>query len=119
MREEDRRELEKDPNGLDQHSPGAKLDAGKLKVGILFEQFPRALKSVCKVATVGAVKYSRGGWQHVENGFERYTDAMGRHQLEEFIYPVDEDTGLLHIEQITWNALARLELYLREKETKD
>ena len=104
---------EKDPNGIGQHEPGAKLDDGKLLAGIL-QQFSFALTAVLEVATFGAKKYSRGGWQHVPNGFERYSDAMMRHYLKETVEPVDEDSGLSHEAHLAWNALARLELKLRE-----
>ena len=103
---------EKDPNGIDQHVPGAKLDANKLFAGIL-QQWPRALTAVLEVATFGAQKYTRGGWQYVDNGVERYTDAMFRHLLKEPIETVDTDSGLAHDAHVAWNALSRLELRLR------
>lgn len=104
---------EHDPTGLDPHAPGAKLDAGKVLAGILSD-FSLALKEVAKVGTFGANKYSRGGWQSVENGIERYSDALWRHLLEESIGSIDEDSGLLHAAHLAWNSLARLELMLRE-----
>jgi hypothetical protein len=113
-REED---MEKDPNGIDQHAPGAKLDEGKLLANIL-QQYPRALTAVLEVATHGAEKYTRGGWQSVENGVERYSDAMMRHYLKEGYERMDEDSGLLHMAHLAWNALSRLELTLREEENK-
>ncbi len=103
-----------DPNGLDAHDPGAKLDAGKPRMGLVMQGFPRALLAVGVVATVGAAKYSDGGWLTVKEGFERYTDAMHRHILEEAIDGViDPKTDLNHAAQVAWNALARLELLLR------
>jgi hypothetical protein len=104
---------EKDPNNIDQHDPGAKLDQGKLLAGIL-QQFSLALTAVLEVATFGANKYSRGGWKHVKNGQERYSDAMIRHYLKEALEPLDLDSGLLHEAHLAWNALARLELKLQE-----
>jgi len=105
---------EKDPHGLDPHAPGAKLDEGKPMAGILME-FGLALLEVAKVCTHGAQKYSRGGWQHAEDGVNRYTDAMVRHCLKEYMEDRDKDSGLLHASQVAWNALARLELMLRDK----
>ncbi len=98
---------------LDQHAPGAKLDQGKIQAGILL-QFGRALEAVAEVCTYGAGKYSRGGWQHVENGTERYTDAMMRHLLAEGRSAEDEESGLAHAAHAAWNALARLEFMLKE-----
>ncbi|CAM0044925.1 endolysin [Vibrio phage K392] len=107
---------EQDPNGIDQHDSGAKLDAGKPMAGRLLGMFGGALMAVSEVGTFGAKKYTEGGWQHVEDGFKRYDDAGMRHFLkrgmgEEF----DEDSELPHLAHEAWNALAKLELYLREK----
>lgn len=106
---------EKDPTGKRAGDPGAKLDAGKNRLGLMIGGFPRALEAVGQVTTFGANKYSPGGWQHVENGVERYTDALYRHLLKEAQGEnVDPDSQLLHAAQSAWNALARLELMLRE-----
>lgn len=109
--------LDKDPNGIGQHEPGAKLDARKTKAGVLSD-FSLALLEVGKVGTFGANKYTRGGWQSVPDGIERYTDALWRHLLEERHEPIDQDSGLLHAAHIAWNCLARLELILRELNVK-
>ena len=105
---------QKDPNGLDPHAAGAKLDEGKPMAGILGD-FGLALGAVAEVGTFGAKKYSRGGWQSVENGIERYTDATWRHLLKENREPNDKDSGLSHAAHMTWNALARLELMIRNQ----
>ena len=106
--------LEEDPNGLNVHTTGAKLDAGKPDASLLL-MFGKALTEVAAVGTVGARKYSRGGWQDVEGGIDRYTAALLRHLLKEHSEAVDEDIGLLHAAAVAWNALARLELMLREE----
>lgn len=107
--------IEEDPHGIAQHKPGAKLDDGKPDASLLL-MFGRALSEVAAVGTFGAKKYSRGGWQSVPNGRVRYTAAMLRHLLKEDSEEVDEDIGLLHAAAVAWNALARLELILRERE---
>lgn len=102
---------EKDPNNLDQHLPGAKLDKNKLNIYSLFIQyFPDAIKEVTKVSIYGANKYTPFGWKKVTNGFTRYTDALLRHLLEETKETIDPETNLLHAAQVAWNALARLQL---------
>lgn len=111
---------ETDPSGLSAHAPGAKLDAGKPLVWLMIKGFSRALTEVAQVTSVGARKYSPGGWQHVEDGSERYMEAFGRHALklakgEE----VDQDTRCLHKAQMIWNLLASLELELRAKARDD
>ncbi len=109
--------LESDPSGKNQHEAGAKLDAGKNRLGLVLLNFPRALNEVGVVGTYGAEKYTDNGWLKVANGEARYTDAMFRHLLAAKIEgDVDVDTGLLHRAQVAWNALAALELYLIDLE---
>ena len=106
--------MEADPNGLAQHAPGAKLDKGKIKMHLL-QQFSLALTEVAKVATYGCNKYSEGGWQEVEDGFKRYSNAMLRHYFKESSEMFDIDSNLCHEAHLAWNALARLELKLKAK----
>ena len=112
--------MEADPHGKNPHELGAKLDAGKPAVWRgLFDYFPRACIAVADVSTVGAKKYAWKGWEQVPDGINRYGDALARHLCKEGIEgETDSDTGLLHKAQAAWNALARLELYLRETERK-
>lgn len=108
--------MERDPNGLDQHAPGAKLDQGKNRLGLVLLAFSRALQEVGEVGTYGANKYSDNGWKFVTDGEARYTDAMLRHLFAETHELLDKETDLLHAAQVAWNALARLELKLMELE---
>jgi hypothetical protein len=106
-----------DPNGKDAHSPGAKLDAGKNRLGLVINGFARALVEVGNVGTYGARKYTDNGWCEVPDGAARYTDAMYRHLMAEaFGEERDRDTGILHAAHAAWNALARLDLALRAME---
>ena len=82
----------------------------------LLEQFPRACIEVARVSEFGAAKYTWGGWQTVEDGVRRYGEAATRHVLKEVIEGPSDESGLLHAAHECWNALARLELLLREKE---
>lgn len=91
-----------------------KYDKGKNIAGVLFEDFPNALDGVSSVATFGAEKYKRSSWKEVENGLQRYQDAMVRHMLargrgEE----IDPESGRPHSWHISWNALAISELEAR------
>lgn len=106
--------MQHDPNGIDQHAPGAKLDAGKEPMRLILHAMPRALLEVGKVGAYGAAKYSPNGWLEVPDAVPRYTDAMFRHALREGIELHDEESGLLHAAQVAWNALARLELMLQQ-----
>jgi hypothetical protein len=108
---------EKDPNGKSQHETGAKLDAGKNRLGLVLSGFSRALVEVGKVGTFGAAKYTPSGWLDVPNGVERYTDAELRHMFAFFCGEEhDPDSGLHHLAHAAWNALACLELTLRERD---
>lgn len=109
---------EKDPNGKSPKEAGAKLDAGKSPIyrGLL-DYFPRACLSVAAVSEAGAKKYAWKGWESVPDGINRYSDALGRHIVNESIEgPLDPD-GFLHKACVAWNSLAALELYLRDKES--
>jgi hypothetical protein len=109
--------IELDPNGMSASTPGAKLDSGKPKAAVLLD-FALALRAVADVGTFGADKYSRGGWQHVPNGEERYADAMWRHLLKSRHEELDADSGLDHLAHMAWNALAALDLKLRNQKGK-
>ena len=106
---------ESDPTGKSAHEPGAKLDQGKNRLGLVINGFSRALQAVGEVGTYGANKYTDNGWMEVQDGVNRYTDAMYRHLLKEAAgEQKDPDTDLLHAAHAAWNALARLDLMLRE-----
>jgi len=107
---------EKDPHGLDSDTPGAKLDDGKPElVKYFISIFPNAMEEVARVSKFGADKYVYGGWMHVQDGQERYDEALVRHITKrakgEFY---DEDSGLGHDTHEAWNALAKLELRLMD-----
>lgn len=79
--------------------------------------FPEAIKAVASVSAFGATKYAWSGWRHVPDGINRYTDAMGRHLIDEAAGKVlDDDSGLLSAAHTAWNALARLELIIAAKQ---
>jgi hypothetical protein len=107
-----------DPNGIDQHAEGAKLDGGKPQVGLMMHDFSHALMAVAEVATFGARKYSPGGWKKVPNAKKRYNDAKLRHYLLSVDEDLDQDSGLLHQAHECWNTLALLEFKLEELKKK-
>lgn len=117
-----------DPNGLDAHAPGAKLDLGKAPIfdGVL-QYFPRALTAIAQLSEWGATRYTWEGWRCVANAFRRYSNAMGRHILKEKtegLYDLDarndpkHPAEILHATQVAWNSLARLDKLLEEMEKK-
>lgn len=89
---------ERDPHGRSPHQAGAKLDAGKVRAGLVLGGFARALLDVAEVGTFGARKYSPSGWVEVPDGVARYTDAMYRHLLAEAAGErLDGDSGLTRL----------------------
>lgn len=101
-----------DPYGKSQHEPGAKLDAGKPKMHLMFSGFSKALVRVADVTTYGADLYSPNGWKSVQDGFNRYSNAMLRHLADESETRLDPGSNLEHAAHVAWNALARLQLLL-------
>jgi hypothetical protein len=80
--------------------------------------FPRALAAVAMVSEHGATKYTWKGWETVPDGINRYGDALARHLCAEARGELfDHDSRCLHAAHAAWNALARLEMILREKDT--
>ena len=117
---------ESTPDGKSANEAGAKMDAGKNRLGLVLGGFALALEQVGKVGTIGAEKYSPNGWKKVEDGIARYTDAMQRHWLAENKgEKLDTDLtnraneNIYHAACVAWNALARLNLMLdQEKQEK-
>jgi hypothetical protein len=99
---------------LNPHISGVKLDNSKPDLDLVLSDFSRALIEVGKIGTFGAKKYTEHGWLSVPRGYRRYQSAMLRHHFskdEEGEY--DIESGLLHDSHRAWNALAALELRLR------
>jgi hypothetical protein len=117
---------EKDPGGKKASDPGAKLDAGKVRPALVMRGFAHAFWEISRVGTCGAAKYSELGFLDVEDGENRYEDAQMRHMLMRMIDgPTDKEltafatelgigTDVLHLACEAWNAMAKLELHMRE-----
>lgn len=97
---------------------GSKKDVGKAPVWQGFvNYFPNAMEAVAYVSDYGFRKYGEwGGFAKVPNAVNRYNDAFARHQLAEArgeVYDTSE-SDLAHATQVAWNAMARLEMMIRE-----
>ena len=103
-------------------SEGAiKYDGGKAPVyrGAV-SYFPLAIIAVAEVSAFGASKYAWNGWRGVDDGYNRYSDAMVRHLTYEATGEIlDPDSGLLHAAHTAWNALARLELLIKQRNNEN
>jgi len=102
---------------IQQHLPGAKLDAGKTRTGLMVSGFALALNRVAEVTTMGAKKYTPNGWTVVPNANERYMDATYRHLFAHHNHSCDTESGIEHLAHAAWNILAILELQLRKELT--
>ena len=97
---------------------GNKYDSGKPRVGEMLQDFALPLLEVTKAWEYGASKYEKRNWRKVENGKDRYTNALLRHLLAEEERLVDDESDLLHATHVAWNALARLWFILQEQKPK-
>lgn len=95
---------------------GIKHDHGKPRPDLIFSAMARALLEVSKVAAMGAAKYDDDNWLIVEDASKRYRDAKGRHLLLGAIESHDNESNITHLAHEAWNALAVLELHLRQLE---
>ena len=95
---------------------GVKLDDNKPRLDLVLGDFATALWGVGLVGTFGANKYCDKGWHEVENGIERYSNALLRHYLNYKSGEIDDiESGLPHLAHLAWNALAILQLYMEQR----
>lgn len=95
---------------------GIKHDDGKLRLAEMIIDFKEPLQELCKVWEFGANKYGKSNWKEVENGKNRYTNALLRHLVAEEDKLTDDESELLHCAHIAFNALARMYFILKEQE---
>ena len=86
----------------------------KNRLGLVLGDFAQALILVGEVGTHGAKKYAPSDWLIVPNAHEIYKDALFRHLFADAAGEIHDEEGLVHAAQLAWNALAVLELKLRE-----
>lgn len=98
---------------------GVKYDKDKPRIGEMILDFKVPLIELCKVWEYGASKYSKSNWKSLDDGVNRYTNAMLRHLIAEEDSLYDEESNLLHAAHIAFNALARLYFILGEPKTID
>ncbi len=99
-------------------SEGIKYDNDKLRLAEMIVDFAPELEELCKVWTFGANKYSKSNWKLLDNGKERYSNALIRHLIAEDNNLYDEESNLLHAAHIAFNALARIHFILEERKEK-
>lgn len=80
---------------------------------VLVKQFKNALLEVAKRSEVGHKKYIENDADYMNFktvSINEYDNALMRHLFED-----GEDTQLEHYTAVAWNSLARLELYLEQR----
>lgn len=94
---------------------GIKYDNGKPMVGTLVEIFPNALMEVGKCIEYGTHKYPDvHNWEKLDGAMRRYQDALMRHLIKHNLgIREDDESHILHLSHMAWNALAILELYMK------
>lgn len=105
--------------GFDSSQEGRKN--GKIRMELVFEGMPNALQALGKCMTwaIEAKGYKELDFLTVPNGPQKYRGAMYRHDQKEILgEEFDDESGLIHATHTAWNAMARLELLLREGKAK-
>lgn len=95
---------------------GVKLDNEKPKLGNMLDCLRDVLPEICKIYQFGVDKYGEGNWKKVEDGENRFRNALIRHYLsgKEF----DDETGFLESTHIAYNALMVLWFELKRRENE-
>jgi len=94
-----------------------KYDQEKVRMGLLpFD----SLKEVARVLTFGSKKYTDYGWKQVENGYQRYEDALLRHLTDHKngeIY--DDESKLYHLSHLACCSLMMLWHFMNPEITEE
>jgi len=105
-------------NYVSQKSPatGLKFDTGKLQYSLIPVETTQAL---AEVLSFGASKYAPNNWQLVENGEQRYLDALYRHlQAYRSGESHDPESGLHHLSHALTNVAFLHYLTTTKKDTQ-
>jgi len=91
---------------------GTKLDTDKPQMWLVPME---SIKAIAVLMTKALTKYpDKDNWKKIENGEERYLNALLRHlcEIQEGV-DIDEETGLPHAYAIGANALFYLYHYMK------
>lgn len=92
------------------NTPSGEFKNDRLDDKLRWELLPmEEVEDVVKVFHYGAKKYAPDSWKNVPDGFERYRAALMRHMMAYLKGErIDPESGLQHLAQVTWNAIAML-----------
>jgi hypothetical protein len=97
-------------NGEGANTPSGEFKNDRLDDKLRWELLPmEEIEDVVKVFHYGAKKYAPDSWKNIPDGFERYRAALMRHMMSYLRGErIDPESGLQHLAQVTWNAIAML-----------
>lgn len=96
----------------DKKCTSKKFDAEKIRWDLIPIE---TIEEIAKVYNYGAIKYGPNQWQKLSDFEDRYYAALLRHLCAwRKGENIDEESGLRHIAQVAWNALALLWKELHE-----
>lgn len=99
---------------LPTQEPDLKFDEGKPRWSLLMQGLAKSLAGIVAVLTFGAKKYAAHSWRNVQNGQERYKDALYRHlHAIESGELTDPESGCSHWSHVATNALFLHELEIQ------
>ena len=75
----------------------------------------QTLEEIVRVYTFGAEKYEPNSWQNLEDGYERFKDALLRHLVSyEKGETHDKESGIHALAHMAWNAIAMLHIEMQK-----
>lgn len=93
---------------------GIKYDKDKPRYADFLKDFQDVIEELYKVYEFGTEKYGRGNWKIVQDGENRFTNAMLRHFFKN---GDDNETGINHQTHVAYNSIMRL-YYILEKNAR-
>lgn len=92
------------------NTPSGEFKNDRLDDKLRWELLPmEEVEDIVRVFHYGAKKYAPGSWKNIPDGFERYRAALMRHMMAYMKGDrYDPESGLHHLSQVAWNAMALL-----------
>ena len=92
---------------------GIKYDKGKPRLAEMMMDFAPELIELCKVWEFGADKYNKSNWKLVDDGENRYLNALYRHSIAAVESEYDDESKLLHCAHMIFNCMAYTHFVLK------
>lgn len=92
---------------------GIKYDGGKPRLAEMMMDFAPEIIELCKVWEFGADKYNKSNWKSVDDGENRYLNALFRHSIAAVENEYDDESKLLHCAHMIFNCMAYTHFVLK------